>query len=185
MSEPATYNITSVEDTAFDPDQYGNKFYSIQFEGWKGKVLWKTPNRPENNTQVYGSISPSKSGKAMIFKKEKKEDWRDGGQQSTAQTNPSSSNGVPGGSQESTAQQDSRATGTQPQSSRGDDIRWGLCTKEANAYVTKNRPDLAASEWAKEVNEYANALYSVAEKPKLEKDTEALKEFFGGEDYPQ
>lgn len=73
-----TYYITSVKDTSFDPDQFGNKFYSIEVEGVQGNLLWKTKNRPNTGISVYGHIEPSKSGKSNLFKRDQKpEDYKE------------------------------------------------------------------------------------------------------------
>lgn len=69
--EPRTYNLLTVEDTKFDPDNYGNKYYSVGFENVTGKALWKTKARPESGP-VYGHFEKSKSGKATIFKRDQK-----------------------------------------------------------------------------------------------------------------
>lgn len=71
MNESKTYYIKTVADTTFDPDAYGNKFYSVTIEGIEGGILWKTKNRPEAGP-VYGHIEKSKSGKANIFKRDQK-----------------------------------------------------------------------------------------------------------------
>lgn len=144
---PQNYHITGVEDTSFDPDQYGNRFYSIRFEGTQNSILWKTKNRPETGTTVYGHIEPSKSGKSSIFKKDKLEDAPTGGD-----------GGNFGG----------KTSRYEP--AKTEDIRWGLSLKEANAYVIMNRPDLSADDWAKEVHEYALALFRISETPKAETD---------------
>lgn len=72
MQESSTYYIKSVKDTTFEPDAFGNKFYSIEVEGIQGTLLWKTKNRPNNGISVYGHIEPSKSGKSRLFKRDQK-----------------------------------------------------------------------------------------------------------------
>lgn len=154
-----TYHITSVKDTSFDPDAYGNKFYSIEVQEFQGALLWKTKNRPEVGAVVYGHTEPSKTGKSMLFKKDKQEDGFSG-----------------------TVMHDEHPYGTgikrQAQQDRSEDIRWGLSLKEANAYVIANRKDLDADKWASEVIEYAKALYKLSETPKSKEDE--IKEFMGG-----
>lgn len=67
-----TYRIIGVKETSFDPDAYGNRYWSIDFEGIQGSLLWKTKARPENGQSVFGHIEDSKSGKSKIFKKDQK-----------------------------------------------------------------------------------------------------------------
>src|SRR3990167_574674 len=66
------YTINQVTETKYDPDQYGNVFYSIKFAETAESVLWKTPNKPEIGQKVFGNISRTKSGKGWIFKKAQK-----------------------------------------------------------------------------------------------------------------
>lgn len=150
-----TYRITSVEDTDLDPDQYGNKFYKVTLEGHNGPLLWKTAKRPEVGLPVYGHTELSKSGKSMLFKKDKKpDDYRE----------PSPRMDKPTHISESMPQ-------VTPPSNKDKDIQWAVCIKMANEYLTKNRPNLSAELWASEVLEYAqcmNANYNqktVAPKP--------------------
>lgn len=142
------YTVTSVEDTKFEPSPNGSRFYNVGFEGQPGKYLWSTKTRPEVNSRAYGHIEPSKSGKSMLFKRDKEE-------------------GAP-------YQQNSAASGfaKSPKKSddeRSDDIRWGLCLKEANLYITKYEEGLDEDQWADAVNKYANALYKVSHGPDPEK----------------
>ena len=156
MNTPRDYHIKSVKDTTFDPDNYGNKYYSIEVEEQQGTILWKTKNRPEAGTVVYGHTEMSQSGKSMLFKKDQKEE---GGSYPAAKPFAKSSEGE---------------TNTNQQ----DNIRWGLCIKEANAYVIAYRPDLDAEGWAKEVNEYANELYKVTTEP-AKSPVDKVKELLG------
>lgn len=139
------YTVTSVEDTKFEPSANGSKFYNVTLEGVKDRVLWSTKSRPEVNARVYGHIEPSKSGKSMIFKRDKEE--------------------VPQGNNSGAYQFVSNKPTKKSDDERSDDIRWGLCVKEAAGYITKWQENLESEQWAIQVNEYANALYKLSGGP--------------------
>lgn len=158
---PQNYNIIAVEDTSFEPDQYQNRFYSVRFEGEQNSVLWKTKQRP-NLGPVYGHIEPSRSGKSRVFKKDKMEEGASFGPAGLS---------VP-------ASQFSKP-GKKSDDERSDDIRWGLCLKEANQYITKHESELDEEQWADAVNRYANALYKVSHGPAPEPEV-VPDDYMGG-----
>lgn len=143
------YRITSVEDTTFEPDQYGNVFYSIEVEGFQGRLLWKTKARPETGVSVYGHTEPSKSGKAMLFKKDQipEDGVIDTPQQIEIPAAP-------------VAQAPTQSHGYSGPN-KDEDIKWAVCIKAANEYLAGTTPELNAEKWAASVTEYAQALYRV------------------------
>lgn len=150
------YTVTSVEDTKFEPSANGSKFYNVTLEGVKDRVLWSTKSRPEVNARVYGHIEPSKSGKSMIFKRDKEE--------------------APQGNNSGAYQFVSNKPTKKSDDERSDDIRWGLCVKEAAGYITKWQENLESEQWAIQVNEYANALYKLSGGPDPEQKNAGMSE---------
>lgn len=73
MNNSQIYHIKTVTETRFEPDKYGNVYWSIEIEGIQGNMLWKTKNKPEAGA-IYGHIEKSQSGKANIFKRDQKPD---------------------------------------------------------------------------------------------------------------
>lgn len=71
LNKPGNFKTLLVDDTDFDPDAYGNRFYSVVFEGDAASHLWKAKEKPEVNKEYYGHFELSKSGKAQIFKRDK------------------------------------------------------------------------------------------------------------------
>lgn len=58
-----------IED--FDPDQYGNRWYNVLFEGDAETFMWLKKDSPTEGQKVYGHIEKTKSGKRLRFKTDK------------------------------------------------------------------------------------------------------------------
>ena len=145
------YKLINVEKSSLPDDNYGNSWYTVDVDGHDGPLLWLTKTTPEKGQVVYGHTELSKSGKSMLFKKDKRED----GEVYTPRNN------TPTHVSESLPPSQSKA----PFDDRSNEIRWSICIKEANMYVTKYRDSLPPEEWATEVVEYAEELYKVSQMP--------------------
>lgn len=135
-------------------DNFGNQAYMVKFAEHPVPVYAAFKNPPQIGDKRYGTISQGQYGPR--FKGAQRPDFQPGGFQQ-----PAGAPQAPQGYNQAPRAGAPRKSDEE----RSQDIRWGLCIKEANAYVTKNRADLGADDWAKEVNEYANALYRVSEGP--------------------
>ena len=71
LDKPGYYTTQNVEETAFDPDKYDNRWYSVKFEGDAATVLWLAKEEPEEHRKYYGHFEKTKSGKALRFKRDK------------------------------------------------------------------------------------------------------------------
>lgn len=56
---------------AFEPDQYGNIWYSVVMEGDAETFMWLAKNEPEEGKKYYGHLEKTKSGKRLRFKTDK------------------------------------------------------------------------------------------------------------------
>lgn len=61
--------IAEIED--FDPDQYGNIWYNVLFQGDAETFMWLAKNKPEEGKKYYGHLEKTKSGKRLRFKTDK------------------------------------------------------------------------------------------------------------------
>jgi hypothetical protein len=62
-------NVAEIED--FEPDQYGNIWYNVKFQGDADTHMWLAKNKPEENKKYYGHFEKTKSGKRLRFKTDK------------------------------------------------------------------------------------------------------------------
>lgn len=160
------------------PDKFGNHTYTAVFEEDPRPVYIASKSELQAGFKKYGDILEGEYG-PRFKSAQKPDDYQPSNPRTEAPTHVSQS--MP-----QLPQRESKA----PQE-RSDDIRWGLCIKEANAYVTKNRPDLNTTEWAVEVYEYANSLFFMTAEPREEStnkediDVEAVKDFFGSDEVPR
>lgn len=70
--EPSWYTVKLVSEIdEFDPDQYGNKWFNVLFEGDAETFMWLAKNEPEEGKKYYGHMEPTKSGKRFRFKTDK------------------------------------------------------------------------------------------------------------------
>lgn len=68
--------IINVTDPGWEPDQYGNKRYQIELQGYGDmKVFWNTQVVPKVGDVHFGHLQLAASGKSMGFKKDKKEGY--------------------------------------------------------------------------------------------------------------
>ena len=146
-------------------DNFGNMTFDVKFLEDDRMVYMAAKTEPKKGWTKYGYIEDGQYGPK--FKSVKKEDAGDGSFTGFAKKTYNSPT----------------PQGKKSDDERSQDIRWGLCIKEANLYVTKNREDLASDQWAIEVNEYANALYRLSEGPD-KTDAERVAEKVGGDVLP-
>lgn len=140
------YKIVNVQPTTFEPDSYGNKFWQINVDGHDGDLLWKTKAQPERGQVVFGHTELSKSGKSMLFKKDRKEEGMTyGNTQSRPVTHIS----------ESMPSVQAPANNAK----KDDDITWAVCMKMAGEYISETKPELGPEMWAATVVDYAANLY--------------------------
>lgn len=64
------YEVESVQETKFEPDQHGNRWYSVKFAGIADSCLWLAKNRPESGGKVFGFVERTKSGKGWRFRRQ-------------------------------------------------------------------------------------------------------------------
>jgi len=128
-------------------DNYGNQQVTVKFAEYPNQVYAAFKTMPAIGTKKWGTIKTD-GGNGPAFKSAKKE-----------------FNGAPQGGFAPQATQQRSNTPKKSDDERSKDIRWGLCLKEANLYVSKTRADLDAPTWSKEVVEYASALYAVSSEP--------------------
>ena len=65
----AHYNITEVAlIESFEPDKFGNRAYNVRIDGETEIAMWRSSKEPQPGV-YYGELVPSKSGKAIMFKK--------------------------------------------------------------------------------------------------------------------
>lgn len=62
-------NVELIED--FEPDQYGNRWHNVKFQGDAETYMWLAKNTPEEGKKYYGHIEKTKSGKRLRFKTDK------------------------------------------------------------------------------------------------------------------
>lgn len=159
--QPQNYTLTSVKDTGWDPDQYGNKVYNVTLDGYHDAVLFRTPKQPEVGSQVYGHTEPAKSGKSTWLKRDKREDG-----QPTPPAPPAQPNNI--ATAPPAVQQ--AVLGKHSDKKQGDtknaEIIWSICIKEAATFVNTHREDMETETYASAVSELANALYRKVLEPK-------------------
>lgn len=157
---PQNHKVVSVEDTELSPDAYGNRYYSIKIEGFDGPLLWKTKQRPDLGP-VFGHTEPSKTGKSMLFKRDKQDDV------------PYNPDAKP----TPTFDPSLKAPISHPNSSyvespdKQQNIIWSICVKEAATFVGSHNEDMDEVKFAELVSKFANAMFITCSKPKDITDT--------------
>lgn len=150
MNEPSDLTITELIPRG-TVDNYGNQQYTARFAEYPNQVYAAFKSPPPIGTKKWGTIKAD-GGNGPAFKSAKKLDFQGGAPQS-------------GGFTPQSNYQPRQAAPKKSDSERSNDIRWGLCLKEANLYVSKYRPDLDAHKWSQEVVEYASALFLISNEP--------------------
>lgn len=74
LNKPGHYEVDFVQETGFDPDQYGNVWYSVKFAGDAEAHMWLAKNKPETGAKYYGHFEMTKSGKKLRFRVDKEPD---------------------------------------------------------------------------------------------------------------
>lgn len=140
------------------PDNFGNQTYDVKFEEYEQMVYVASKTPLKKGDKKYGHIEQNEYG--FRFKSEKKMDGPRPAQSYTPKAPKKSDD------------------------ERSEDIRWGLCIKEANAYITKYEEGLSEEQWADAVNRYANALYKVSHGPDAGLSNNELNDMFDKDSLP-
>jgi len=69
---PGYYEVKNVaEIEGFDPDQYGNIWYNVIFQGDAETFMWLKKDPPVEGQKYYGHLEKTRSGKRLRFKTDK------------------------------------------------------------------------------------------------------------------
>lgn len=145
---PQDYTIAELTHRG-TADKWGNAQYTVKFAEYPNQVYAAFKNPPTIGMKRWGTIQADGTN-GPAFKSAQKEF---NGQPAQSGFSPQPS------------YQPRSSTPKKSDDERSKDIRWGLCLKEANLYVSKYRPDLDPAKWAQDIIEYASALYAVSAEP--------------------
>lgn len=144
MNEWSNHTINTLTKTGTSDATYGTEYY-VKFNGQNDTFKLWFQKEPEVGTEIEGKIYQGDYG--MRFKKK-----------------PRDPNATPSRTPMKASPKKNPFT---PGVNREDGMKQGMCVNNAANYVLKvtelNGIELDPEEWAKKVNQYANALYAKSE----------------------
>lgn len=70
--KPGYYEVKNFEEIdGFDPDQFGNIWYNVIFQGNAETFMWLKKDPPVEGQKYYGHLEKTRSGKRLRFKTDK------------------------------------------------------------------------------------------------------------------